>query len=42
MKITIEFKNVAYPIILFSISRSSEIIGKKINVKIDEKNATKS
>ena len=34
----IEFKNVAYPIIFLSfISRSSEIIGKKINVKIDEK-----
>ena len=34
----IEFKNVAYPIIFISfISRSSEIIGKKINVKIDEK-----
>ena len=31
----IEFKNVAYPIIFISfISRSSEIIGKKINVKI--------
>ena len=35
---TIEFKNVAYPIIFLSfISRSSEIIGKKIYVKIDEK-----
>jgi len=34
----IEFKNVAYPIIFLSfISRSSEIIGKKIYVKIDEK-----
>ena len=34
----IEFKNVAYPIIFISfISRSSEIIGKKIHVKIDEK-----
>ena len=34
----IEFKNVAYPIIFISfISRSSEIIGKKIYVKIDEK-----
>ena len=34
----IEFKNVAYPIIFVSfISRSSEIIGKKIYVKIDEK-----
>ena len=34
----IEFQNVAYPIIFISfISRSSEIIGKKINVKIDEK-----
>ena len=34
----IVFKNVAYPIIFISfISRSSEIIGKKINVKIDEK-----
>ena len=34
----IEFKNVAYPIIFISfISRSSEIIGKKISVKIDEK-----
>ena len=34
----IEFKNVAYPIIFISfISRSSEIIGKKINIKIDEK-----
>ena len=33
----IEFKNVAYPIIFISfISRSSEIIGKKIHVKIDE------
>ena len=35
----IEFKNVAYPIIFISfISRSSEIIGKKIYVKIDDKN----
>ena len=34
----IEFRNVAYPIIFISfISRSSEIIGKKIYVKIDEK-----
>ncbi len=34
----IEFKNVAYPIIFISfISRSSEIIGKKIHVKLDEK-----
>ena len=34
----IEFKNVAYPIIFISfVSRSSEIIGKKIYVKIDEK-----
>ncbi len=34
----IEFKNVAYPIIFISfLSRSSEIIGKKIYVKIDEK-----
>ena len=34
----IEFKNVAYPIIFISfISRSSEIIGKKIYVKLDEK-----
>jgi len=34
----IEFKNVAYPVIFLSfISRSSEIIGKKIFVKIDEK-----
>ena len=34
----VEFKNVAYPIIFISfISRSSEIIGKKIYVKIDEK-----
>ena len=34
----IEFKNVAYPIIFISfVSRSSEIIGKKIDVKIDEK-----
>ena len=34
----IEFKNVAYPVIFLSfISRSSEIIGKKIYVKIDEK-----
>ena len=34
----IKFKNVAYPIIFISfISRSSEIIGKKIYVKIDEK-----
>ena len=34
----IEFKNVAYPIIFISfISRSSEVIGKKIYVKIDEK-----
>ena len=34
----IKFKNVAYPIIFISfMSRSSEIIGKKINVKIDEK-----
>jgi hypothetical protein len=34
----IEFKNVAYPIIFISfISRSSEIVGKKIYVKIDEK-----
>ncbi len=34
----IEFKNVAYPIIFISfISRSSEIIGKKICVKLDEK-----
>ncbi len=34
----IEFKNVAYPIIFISfISRSSEIIGKKIYVKIDGK-----
>ena len=33
-----EFKNVAYPIIFISfISRSSEIIGKKIYVKMDEK-----
>ncbi len=33
----IEFKNVAYPIIFISfVSRSSEIIGKKIHVKIDE------
>ena len=33
----IEFKNVAYPIIFISfISRSSEIIGKKIYVKLDE------
>ena len=35
----IEFKNVAYPIIFISfISRSSEVIGKKIYVKIDDKN----
>jgi len=34
----IEFKNVGYPIIFISfLSRSSEIIGKKIYVKIDEK-----
>ena len=34
----IEFKNVAYPLIFISfISRSSEIIGKKIYVKMDEK-----
>ena len=34
----IEFKNIAYPIIFVSfISRSSEIVGKKIYVKIDEK-----
>jgi len=34
----IEFENVAYPVILLSfISRSSEIIGKKIYVTIDEK-----
>ena len=34
----IKFKNVAYPIIFISfISRSSEIVGKKIYVKIDEK-----
>ena len=34
----IEFKNVAYPIIFISfLSRSSEIIGKKIYVKMDEK-----
>ena len=34
----IEFKNVAYPIIFISfISRSSEVIGKKIYVKIDDK-----
>ena len=34
----LEFKKVAYPIIFISfISRSSEIIGKKIYVKIDEK-----
>ena len=34
----IELKNVAYPIIFISfVSRSSEIIGKKIYVKIDEK-----
>ncbi len=34
----IEFKNIAYPVIFLSfISRSSEIIGKKIYVKIDEK-----
>ncbi len=34
----IEFENVAYPIIFLSfISRSSEIIGKKIYVKIDGK-----
>ena len=33
----IQFKNVAYPIIFISfVSRSSEIIGKKIHVKIDE------
>ena len=33
----IEFKNVGYPIIFLSfISRSSEIIGKKIYVKIDQ------
>ena len=34
----IEFENVAYPVIFLSfISRTSEIIGKKIYVKIDEK-----
>ena len=34
----IEFKNVAYPIIFISfLSRSSEILGKKIYVRIDEK-----
>ena len=34
----IEFTNVAYPVIFLSfISRSSEIIGKKIYVNIDEK-----
>ena len=34
----IDFKNVAYPIIFISfMSRSSEIIGKRIYVKIDEK-----
>ena len=34
----IKFKNIAYPIIFISfISRSSEIIGKKIYVNIDEK-----
>ena len=34
----IYFSNVAYPIIFLSfLSRSSEIIGKKINVKLDEK-----
>ena len=34
----IEFKNVAYPVIFISfISRSSEIIGKKIYVNIDQK-----
>ena len=34
----IEFKNIAYPVIFLSfMSRSSEIIGKKISVKIDGK-----
>ena len=34
----IEFKNVAYPIIFISfLSRSSEIVGKKIYVNIDQK-----
>ena len=34
----IEFKNIAYPLIFISfISRSSEIIGRKIYVKMDEK-----
>ncbi len=34
----IEFKNVAYPVIFISfISRSSEIIGKKIYVNMDQK-----
>ena len=34
----IYISNIAYPIILISfLSKSSEIIGKKINVKIDEK-----
>ena len=34
----IYFSNIAYPIIFLSfLSRSSEIIGKKINVKFDEK-----
>ena len=34
----IEFENVAYPVIFLSfISRTSEIIGKKIYVKIDDK-----
>ena len=34
----IYFSNIAYPIIFLSfLSRSSEIIGKKINIKFDEK-----
>ena len=34
----IYFSNIAYPVIFLSfLSRSSEIIGKKINVKFDEK-----
>ena len=34
----IQFNNIAYPVIFLSfLSRASEIIGKKISVKIDEK-----
>ena len=34
----IQFKNIAYPLLFLSfLSRSSEIIGKKINIKLNEK-----